>query len=129
MKKNNQDIDKLTRQLLKKSMQKPSKINFDDVLMEKILHSPTPPRLTSNGSTTKKAWIFLVIAIGCFLITALVIGEFLGNYFTEVDALFQLTANYAFFGGLALFIPLVLYHFDALIQTMIMKKQERISLA
>lgn len=129
MKKEHQDIDKLTQELLKKSIQKPVTADFDEALMDKILLSSPPSRLRSNGNNVKRAWLFLMMAIVCFLISTLLIDELFGGYFKDISALLKLTVDYAFFGGLALFIPLVLYHFDALMQTMFLKRKEKISMA
>ena len=129
MKKNHQDIDRLTQELLKKSIQKPISADFDDVLMDKIMLTPPPVRLGSNGNNLKRAWLFLTIAVVFFLLSVLVIDKFFGGYFIDISAQFRLTVNYVFFGGLALFIPLVLYHFDALMQTMFMKRNEKLLMA
>lgn len=129
MKKEHQDIDRLTKELLKKSIQKPSTADFDDVLMDKIMLAPPPARLSSNGNNVKKAWMFLMIAVVFFLLSVLVIDKFFGGYFTDISVQFRMTVNYVFFGGLALFIPLVLYHFDALMQTMFLKRNEKLSMA
>lgn len=124
MNRENQDIDKLTRDLLKKSIQIPATSDFDDQLMEKILLLPSPAKLKSNGNSIKKAWLFLTIALVCFLVSIMVIGQFSGGYFKDMSAIFSLIQNYVLYGGLVLFVPLVFYHFDALVQLAFSKKED-----
>lgn len=128
MKRENQDIDKLARDLLKKSIQIPATSDFDDRLMEKIMLLPSPAKAKSNSNSIKKAWLFLTIALVCFLVSVVVIGQFSGGYFTDKSAMFSLIQNYVLYGGLILFVPLVFYHFDALVQLAFSKKEDNLSL-
>ncbi len=128
MKKSISDIDKLTKELLSKSLLKPASSDFDDKLMNKILLAPSPARLNSNRNNTRKAWIFWIIAVVFFLISVLIMATFSGGYYNDVSNLFKLTFTYVSYGGMALFIPLVLYHFDALIQLMYWEKGKKISM-
>ena len=128
MNRENHDIDKLTRDLLKKSLQKPISLDFDDQLMGKIHLAPSPAKLRSNGSSTKKAWLFLIVALVCFLVSIMVIGAFSGSYFKDTSTVFSLILNYVFYGGMALFVPLVFYHFDALVQLAFSQKGKTLSL-
>jgi len=129
MNKEHQDINKLTKELLKKSIQKPASSDFNDQLMDKILLAPSPAKLKSNGRNVKRAWLFLIVAVACFLVSTLIIDEYFGGYFEDISTQFRLIVNYVFYGGLALFIPLVLYHFDSLMQTMFLKRNEKLSIA
>lgn len=123
-----QDFDKLTRDLLKKSLQAPATSDFDDQLMEKIILLPSPAKAKSNGNTIKKAWLFLTVALVCFIVSIMVIGQFSGGYFTDIGAIFSVILNYVIYGGLVLFVPLVFYHFDALVQLAFSKKGDTLSL-
>lgn len=126
MKKEHLDIDKLTKELLKKSLQKPAASNFDDQLMEKIMHSPSPAKLKSNGTNLRKAWIFMLIAVVCLLTTVMIIAQLSNGYFNNISILLRITINWVFYGGLILFVPLFFYHFDSLVQTIILKRNEKI---
>ena len=126
MNKEHLDIDALTKELLKKSLQKPASSNFDDQLMNKIMLSPSPEKLKSNGTNLRKAWIFMLIAVACLLTTAMIIGQLSDGYFINISTLLSITINWVFYGGLILFIPLFFYHFDSLMQTMILKRNEKI---
>lgn len=128
MKKAISDIDKLTKELLSKGLLKPASSDFDDKLMNKILSAPSPARLNSNGNNTRKAWIFWIIAVVFFLISVLIVATFSGGYFSDVSNLLKLTFTYVLYGGMAFFIPLVLYHFDALIQLMYWEKSKKIAM-
>ncbi len=49
------DIDKLARDLLNKSLLKPASLNFDDQLMDKIRLVPAPSAIKANGKSINKA--------------------------------------------------------------------------
>ena len=129
MKKELKDIDMFSRELLSKSLLTPILSDFDDLLMDKIRLAPSPAKLKANGKSIKKAWIFWIMAVAFLLISVLIISEYAGGYFTEVRDLFKLIFIYVLYGGMALFIPLVLYQLDALIQLMFWKKNGKISIA
>ena len=129
MKEEHKDIDLLSRELLSKSLLKPVSSDFDDLLMDKIRLAQSPSKVKANGLSVKKAWIFLIMAVVFLLILVLIISEYTGGYFNEVRDLFKLTVIYVLYGGMALFIPLVLYQFDALIQLRFWKKNGKISIA
>jgi len=127
MKKANDDIDRLAKDLISKGLLKPESFDFDDRLMAKITLAPSPERLKSNGNHTKKAWFLLTIAVVFLLISVLIIATFSKGYFSEVSNVFQLIFSYVLYSGMALFVPLVLYHLDALIQLMYWKKSNKMS--
>lgn len=127
MNKNHQDIDWMTRNLLKKSIQKPESTDFDDQLMGKILRAPSPVKAKSNGNITKKAWFFLIVAVFCFMTSTLILGILSEGYFNNISTLFSVTINWVFYGGMILFIPLVLYYFDALLQTVFVNRINKLS--
>lgn len=122
MNKQNLDIDRLTKDLLKKSLQHPASSGFDDQLMDKIVCLPAPS--SRNGFSIKKAWVFWGLTLVLFLISLIIVAEILSGYFNEVSELLKLTINYVFYGGLALFMPLVLYQFDKLLQLFNLNKQK-----
>ena len=128
MNKDHLDIDNLTRGLLKKSLQKPASSDFDEVLMQKIIQAPMPVKQKSNGISTKKAWIFWIFTVVFFIVSLLLFTWILSGYLSEVNDGYKLTINYIFYGGLALFVPLVLYYFDALVQLMFVKKIHNVSI-
>jgi uncharacterized protein YacL len=128
MNKKNRSIDELSNELLKKSMLRPASSDFNDHLMEKILLTTSPAKLKSNGNNVKKAWIFWIVAVVFFLISVMIVATFSGGYFTEINYLFKLTFTYVLYGGMALFIPLVLYQLDSLIQLMFWKRNGKISI-
>lgn len=125
MKMDQQKIDEHTKELLQKSILKPASPDFDDRLMQKILLSPTTPQL--NGNVSRRAWIFLIFTIVSFLFSAQIAGQYSAGYFDEINEILRITVNFVFYGGLSLFIPLVLYHFDALVQTSFLKKMSKIA--
>lgn len=128
MKNEHKDIDMLSRELLSKSLLKPVSSDFDDLLMDKIRLAHSPAKEKTNEIGIKKAWIFWIMAVSLLLISVLIISKLTGEYFTEMRDLFKLIFIYVLYGGLALFIPLVLYQFDALIQLMVWKKEGKASM-
>ncbi len=122
------DIDKLARELLNKSLVKPVSSNFDDRLMDKIRLAPAPSAIRSNGKSIKKAWIFWMMAVAFLLISVLIVANNMGSYFSDARDLFRVTIIYILYGGLALFIPLILYQFDALIQLLFWKRNDKVSI-
>ena len=128
MKKNHKNIDMLSKELLSKSLLKPVSSDFDDQLMDKILLATSPAKVKTNGKSVKKAWVFWMMAVAFLLISVLIISDYTGGYFIEVRDLFKLTFIYVLYGGMALFIPLILYQLDALIQLMFWKKNGKISI-
>lgn len=125
MKKDQKKIDTQTKELLKKSILKPSSLDFDDQLMQKIFDAPASTSVKSNGYITGKAWIFLVFAVVLFLFSVQIIGQFSAGYFEDLDLSLSIGLNYVLYGGLILFIPLVFYHFDVLIETTFSKTQKK----
>lgn len=128
MKKEHKHIDMVSRELLSKSLLKPVSSGFDDLLMDKIRLAPSPAKVKTNGKSVKKAWIYWIMAVAFLLISVLIISEYAGGYFNDVRDLFKLTFIYVLYGGMALFIPLVLYQLNALLQLMSWKKNGKISI-
>ena len=65
------------------------------------------------------------MAVTFLLISVLIISKLTGGYFNEMRDIFKLTFLYILYGGMALFIPLVLYQLDALIELMFWKRTEK----
>lgn len=129
MKKNHNDIDNLTRELLSKSLLKPASSDFDVKLMDKILLTPVPGKLKFNGNSIRKAWLFLWISVIFMIVSISIISEFSGDYFQEISQLFRVTFTYMLYGGLVLFVPLILYQFDSMLQLMFWKKNKSVPTA
>ena len=119
----------LSRELLSKSLLKPVLSDFDDLLMNKIRLAPSPAKVKTNGVSVKKAWIFWIMSVAFLLISVLIISEYTRGYINELHDLFRLTFIYVLYGGMVLFIPLVLYQFDALVQLMFWKKNGKVSIS
>lgn len=118
MNNEHKELDKLTKELLGKSLLVPASAEFDDTLMDKILLAPFPGKLKSNGNSTKKAWILLMVAVVFMLFSVMIAATIPGSYFTEISNILKITYVYMLFGGLALFVPMVFYQFDLLLQLM-----------
>ncbi len=58
MKKANDDIDRLAKDLISKGLLKPKTFDFDDRLMAKIMLAPSPERLKSNENY-KESMVFV----------------------------------------------------------------------
>jgi len=127
MKKEQQSIEDHTKNLLQKSLLKPISEDFNDQLMQKILQAPAYPEVKVKNNYSRKAWIFLVIALLCLLVSSLLIGKFSGGYFKDLTPLLSITFDFILYSGLVLFIPLILYHLDRLIQTSFMKESKNLS--
>ena len=118
-------LEKMTKELIGKSLLKPVSADFDDRIMKKIQMATPVARLSSNGNTAKKAWRYLGIALACMLVTIALIAKFSGDYAANLSLLTNLTFTYILYGGMMLLVPLVLYQFDALIQMMFWQKTIR----
>lgn len=116
MKEKREDIEKLTRDLMKRSILSPESADFDDQLMQKISEAPAPIALKTNGSDAKKAWRLWMITIVFLIGSLFIVSEYLAGYFTELSRMLTVTLNYVFYGGMALFIPFVLFQLDSLLQ-------------
>ena len=110
------DIEKMTGDLLKKSLDKPKNSNFDDELMKKIMELPKPILKGSNGKLFKNGWWFLFLSFVLFVSTTAVISYLMKGYSTEMDKFLELTKMYILYGGLALFVPLIFSQLDTLLQ-------------
>ena len=111
MNKEQQKIEDQTRNLLRKSTLKPISEDFNDHLMQQIIQSPPPLGIKLKNNYARKAWFFLGIAISCLLVSLFLIGEFSEEYFKELTVSLSITLNYVLYGGLLLFIPLILYFY------------------
>ncbi len=110
------DIDKITADLLKKSLQKPESKNFDDSLMGKIMELPKPTISQADSKLFKNGWRFLILAL-VLLITSVVLLSYLtaGNN-TEISKILMATKIYIIYGGMALFVPLLFTQLDSLLK-------------
>lgn len=112
------ELDKLTKELLGKSLLVPASADFDDKLMDKILLAPFPGKVKSNGISIRKAWILLMVAVVFMLFSVMIASTIPWSYYTEISNILKLAYTYMLFGGLALFVPMVFYQFDLLLQLM-----------
>lgn len=128
MNNEHKDLDQLTKELLGKSLLKPVSHDFDDTLMDKIFLAQSPGRVKSNGNNTKKAWILLMVAVVFMFFLVVIAATISGRYFTEISNILKLTYIYMLFGGLALFVPVVFYQFDLLLQLMFGKQNRSFSM-
>jgi hypothetical protein len=110
------DLDKLTKELLGKSLLKPASADFDDKLMDKIHLISSPAKLKSNGNITKKAWMLLMVTVVIMMFSVMLTATIPGSYFTEISKMLKLIYVYLLFGGLALFVPLIFFQLDLLLQ-------------
>jgi hypothetical protein len=110
------DLDKLTKELLGKSLLKPASADFDDKLMNKIHLISSPAKLKSNGNITKKAWMLLMVTVVIMMFSVMLTATIPGSYFTEISKMLKLIYVYLLFGGLALFVPLIFFQLDLLLQ-------------
>jgi hypothetical protein len=110
------DLDKLTKELLGKSLLKPVSADFDDKLMDKIHLISSPEKLKSNGNITKKAWMLLMVTVVIMMFSVMLTATIPGSYFTEISKMLKLIYVYLLFGGLALFVPLIFFQLDLLLQ-------------
>jgi hypothetical protein len=104
--------DKRFTVLLKKSQQQPLSPDFDDMLMEKIIQIPVAAPQYKNGTALKLGKRYLLLAIGFLIISVFFSAQYLSGYFPGLTQTFRLAANYIFFGGMVLMIPILLYLFD-----------------
>ena len=112
----NKNIEKMTGELLKKSLQKPDNSNFDDELMRKIMELPKPASFDPQSVLFKNGWRFLVLAVILLLTILAVISYLTTGYYVDVDKFLLAINMYILYGGLALFIPLIFTQFDSLLQ-------------
>lgn len=104
--------DKRFAALLKKSQQQPLSPDFDDKLMEKIIQIPVAAPQYKNGTALQLGKRYLLLAIGFLIISVFFSAHYLSGYFPELTQTFRLAANYIFFSGMALMIPVLLYLLD-----------------
>lgn len=124
MKEQHEEVDQMTRSLMKRSILSPASPDFDDRLMEKIADAPAPVAVKSNGNDARKAWKFWMIAIVFLIASLFILSEFLTGYFAELSRVLTVTINYVFYGGMALFIPFVLFQLDNLLQVNAWQKRK-----
>lgn len=116
MKNEHKDLDRLTKELIAKSLLKPASADFDDKLMDKILLAPIPGKLKFNVNNAKRAWIFLMVAVVFMLFSVTIAATIPAGHFTEISNVLKHTYTYMLFGGLALFVPLILFQLDLLLK-------------
>jgi hypothetical protein len=112
------DIDKLTRDLLQKSLVKPIDPDFDDILMKKILSAPLPAAAKPESHLVKNGWRFLMLAFGLLIASVIIITYLSSGTKLELNQFMDATRLYVLYGGLALFVPLLFIQFDALLKMM-----------
>lgn len=127
MKEANNDIEQLTRELLSKSLLQPASSSFEDKLMDKILLAPSPAKRKANGDITRKAWFFWILTVVLFLTSLMIVATFSKGYYSETSDILRLIFTYVLYGGMMLFVPLVLYYFDALIQLKYLKNSSKMN--
>jgi len=110
------EIEKMTGDLLKKSLRKIESPNFDDELMQKILEQPKPVVIQSNAKLFKNGWRFLILSFTLLLLTIAVISYLTTGYSTDIDKFLMAIKMYVLYGGLALFVPLIFTQMDTLLE-------------
>lgn len=123
MKTGKNDIERLTGQLMKKSLQSPVDKDFDEKLM-RMIHDAPVPAAKSTDKLLKNGWRFLMLA---FLLMISTIGSiaYLSSGDTPLlNELLSVTRVFVLYGGIILFVPLLLWQFDTLLK---MKFQNRYS--
>lgn len=112
------DINKLSGELLKKSVLKPESPDFNDQLMKKIMVLPKHEFANANKKLFRNGWKFLVLALSLLLVSLTIISNLPMDTSEEISRLFVATRMYILYGGLALFVPLLFTQLDALLKMM-----------
>ena len=115
------DIDRLTRLLLKKGLQSPTDKDFDDKLM-KMIHEAPVPVAKSIDKLFKNGWRFLMLAFLLMISTTGFIAYLSSGDSPVLNDLLSATRIFVLYGGVILFVPLLLWQLDALLK---MKFQHR----
>jgi type IV secretory pathway TrbL component len=110
------EIEKMTGDLLKKSLLKIESPNFDDELMQKILEQPKPVVIQSSAKLFKNGWRFLILSFALLLLTIAVISYLTTGYSTDIEKFLMAIKMYVLYGGLALFVPLIFTQMDTLLE-------------
>ena len=118
MKKKRNEIDKLTEQLLKKSLLKPEHENLDEVLMQKILDLPAPASVQAKSSPIKNGWRYLILSLILLIASILIISYLSEGTYAEIGKYLAATKMYILYGGMALFVPLLFTQLDTLLKLM-----------
>jgi hypothetical protein len=116
MKKERNEIDRLTEQLLKKSMLKPEHEDFNELLMQKILDLPAP--VQANGSLFKNGWRYLILSLILLIASIVIISYLSEGAYAEIGKYLVATKMYILYGGMALFVPLLFTQLDTLLKLM-----------
>jgi hypothetical protein len=116
------DIDKLTKELLKKSLQQPAKINFNDELMENIVRLPQHDTNVVRKNLLNNGWKSLLLALGLFICTISIIAYLSSDISPTVEKHLVVLRNYILYGGMALFVPLLFTQFDELLNLIFRKR-------
>jgi hypothetical protein len=112
------EIDKLSGELLKKSLQKPELRNFDDALMNKILELPKHSPTYSSDKLFKNGWRFLILSMALLIASLAIVSYLSAESYAEINRYLVATKIYILYGGMALFVPLLFTQLDSLLKSM-----------
>ena len=114
MDKRKEDIDQITRNLMKKGLVKIPSPDFSDRIMKQILAGS--PEVKKSVNNLKKAWFFLGIAIIMLPFAFIFTSEIVRRYFTQIhEFLAEYFVIIQYTAGVA-FICLVFFLLDLLIR-------------
>ncbi len=109
------DIEGLTRELLKRGLQRPADKDFDEKLM-KMIHEAPVPVATGADRLLKNGWRFLMLAFIMMISTVGFIAYLSSGDSPVLNQLLSATRIFVLYGGIALFVPLLLWQLDALLK-------------
>lgn len=112
------EIDKISGELLKKSLQKPELQNFDDELMNKILELPKHTLVHSSEKLFKNGWRFLILSMALLITSLAIVSHLSAESYTDISRYLEATKMYILYGGMALFVPLLFTQLDSLLKSM-----------
>ena len=96
MNKDQPDIERITKGLLKKSLLTPSSPDFDDLLIKKIQNTPFQLKQNVANNPVKKAWQFLILAVFLFIGSLFILDFYSDMYFSDVSRLFEVYSSLHF---------------------------------
>jgi type IV secretory pathway TrbL component len=121
MKTGKNDIERLTGLLMKKSLQSPADKDFDEKLM-RMIHDAPVPAAKGIDKLLKNGWRFLMLAFLLMISTIAFIAYLSSGDTPLLNELLSVTRVFVLYGGIILFVPLLLWQFDTLLK---MKFQNR----